>query len=167
LTPTQRAEAEQVQRELTAATTARDDEATRKGRFAIITDLLLSKPIPGASTEVGRARGGAYRDALDDVPPWAIAAVVRKWRRGECGEDRNYTWAPDEALLRKLALAELAPLRAALDHVSGLLAATSLDEAMKSAEQQAADREYVSTGFAKLKGDLTTGPRAPEQAPAA
>lgn len=176
LTPSQRDEAEAAKRELTAAITALDDEKTRKARFAIITDLLLSKPIAGASADVGRARGGAYVQALDDVPPWAIAAVVRKWRRGECGDERNYTWAPDEALLRKLALDELTPLRDALVHIGGLLTAIPLDEVMQMGQANEADREYVNTGFQKLKDALrgladkpadTPSPAAPAEQQAA
>jgi hypothetical protein len=57
------------------------------------------------------ASGEAFQAALDDVPTWAVAAAVRRWYRGDCGENErgqpfDYHWRPAPAELRRIALFE-------------------------------------------------------------
>jgi hypothetical protein len=45
------------------------------------------------------------------VPTWAVAAAVRRWFRGDCGENErgqpyDYRWRPAPAELRRIALLE-------------------------------------------------------------
>jgi hypothetical protein len=101
----------------------------RKGRHALIAKMLLTYPVANASAPVGEARGEAYRDALDDVPPWALDEAIRAWHRGACGE-HDYRWAPAPAVLRAAALARVAPVDAAIADLEKLVAAMALERAM-------------------------------------
>lgn len=152
-----RAQAEQVLEQLRAREQANDAPETRKQRLAIVAKMLLAYPVAGASTEAGRARAEAYLDALDDVPPWAISEAVKRWHRGQCGDNHDYRWAPAPAVLRLVSLEQLVPVRAAADHIAGLLAAVPLDEAMRSGP--AKHDPYVVDGFKKLSEHLHTGKR--------
>jgi hypothetical protein len=54
------------------------------------------------------AWGEAYKDALDDVPVWALREAMRRWHRGECGKDTDgepfvYRFAPRPAQIRHIA----------------------------------------------------------------
>jgi hypothetical protein len=109
----------------------------RNEKLAAVARMLMAYPMANASEEAGAARAGAYLDALDDVPPAAIAEAVRRWNRGEAGEGLNYSFAPAPAILRKLALKAVEPLLQAIRDLEQLQGAVSLDEAMtrKAAEQ--------------------------------
>jgi hypothetical protein len=104
--------------------------AGRNEKLAAIARLLLAYPVSNASQESGVARGGAYLDALDDIPAWAIADAVRRWNRGEAGDGLNYTFAPAPAILRKVALQALQPFLDAIRDLEGLDDIKTLDEAM-------------------------------------
>jgi len=157
LTDEERAQAERTLDRLRRELIAADDPKTRDQRLGIIGKMLLAYPIANASTESGRARGEAYLDALDDVPPWALAAAVRRWNRGGAGDDHDYRWPPAPAVLRKIAVAELATLKPTVLHLENLLAAVPVDEAMKEPSPQ--ERAYILDGFAKLKADLGGQPQ--------
>jgi hypothetical protein len=60
---------------------------------------------------VGEAKGEAYMLALDDVPCWAVSIVERKWYRGECGKDYDYSFPPAPAIFRELAREEQYAIR--------------------------------------------------------
>lgn len=154
----QRAEAERARDQLEQAMRADDEPETRKARLGIVAKMLLAYPVAGASAETGKARAEAYLDALDDAPPWAIAEAVKAWHKGQCGEDHDYRWAPAPAVLRMIALEKVTPVRAAAMHVAGLLAAKSLDEAMKEGGKNRDPR--VVDGFKKLSEYLHTGKSA-------
>ena len=87
-------------------------EAADKATFAVVGKLMLAKPArAGSGPEATEARSEAYEAALDDIPTFAVMAAIRKWYRGECGKDErgkpfDYQWAPDSAVLRKLAVRE-------------------------------------------------------------
>jgi hypothetical protein len=156
LSTEERASAEKVLADLRAAQQSNDAPDARKLRLAIVSKMLLAYPIAGASTETGRARGEAYLDALDDVPPWAVSEGVKCWHKGHCG-DHDYRWAPAPAVLRKVALEQVNPVRAAAAHVAGLLAAVPLEEAMRSGPTK--QDPYVVEGFKNLSAHLHTGKR--------
>lgn len=142
--------------QLRAASTSPDDPDQRKQRLAIVAKMLLTYPMAGASTETGRARAEAYLDALDDVPPWALAAAVKAWHRGEAGE-HDYRWAPAPAVLRAAAMKQIESFKPAIEHVQMLLAAVPIDEVMRAPSPE--DRAYVNAGFQKLKAELTGQPQ--------
>lgn len=127
LTPRQRHEAIAKREQLLLALDA--------GRFAgqrsaVIAKVLLSYPSAQAGELSAAARGETYRDALDDIPVWAIAEAIKRWNRGQAGE-HNYSFAPAPAVLRKTADNILAPYRLALEKVEMVINATTIDEAMK------------------------------------
>jgi hypothetical protein len=102
----------------------------RADKGAIIARMLMAYPVGNLSEEVGVARAGAYLDALDDVPAWAIGDAVKRWNRGEAGDGMNYSFAPAPAILRKLALRSVEPVRVSIASLEALAAAGTIDEAM-------------------------------------
>jgi hypothetical protein len=77
----------------------------------VLTKLMLALPSASQSDTGVEASGEAYQAALDDVPTWAVSSAVRRWYRGECGENQlgkpyDYRWRPAPADLRRVALAE-------------------------------------------------------------
>lgn len=163
LTDQERREATSALARIKAATTADDQPETRKQRHAIVSRMLLTYPMTGASAESGKARGEAYLEALDDLPPWVIAAAVRRWNRGGAGEEHDYRWAPAPATLRKIALAELADVKPIVLHLESLLSAVLPEEAIRRPSEQ--ERAHINDGFSKLKADLSgIKPAMPEAA---
>ena len=91
----------------------------------------MAYPTANATEESGKARGGAYLAALDDIPPWAIADSVRRWHRGEGGgKDANYRFAPAPAELRYAALQILQPAKQTIAHLEAVLTALTIERAM-------------------------------------
>ncbi|MCC7047184.1 MAG: hypothetical protein IT562_10765 [Alphaproteobacteria bacterium] len=106
----------------------------RLARLALITKLLMGYPSGQSSAEAGKARGEVYEAALDDVPPWALAAAARKWHRGEC--EGNHDFAPAPARLRALCLGIIQPHQDAIAHLDDLLAASgTIEKALDPAEE--------------------------------
>jgi hypothetical protein len=155
LTTSQRAEAERCAALNRAALDSADPD---RRRAAAIANMILAYPLGGSVGEhASRARGEAYRDALDDMPAWAVIEAVKRWNRGACG-DHNYSFAPAPAVLRAAALDLLVPHQVALAKLDRVLKATTLDEAIKPPSPE--DRAYVADGFQKLKVELEQGQRA-------
>lgn len=152
LTDQERREAMRELERLRQVTTSDDSTLTRRERLGLIAKMLLAYPVANASKESGQARAEAYLDALDDVPPWALAAAVRRWNRGAAGEEHDYRWPPAPAVLRKIAVAELEELRPIVLHLEQLLAAMSPEEAI--ARPTTEERAKVLDGFTKLQADL-------------
>lgn len=76
-----------------------------------ITKMMLALPSSTQNDIGAEATGEAFQAALEDVPTWATAAAVRRWYRGDCGENErgqpyDYHWRPAPAELRKIALVE-------------------------------------------------------------
>lgn len=74
------------------------------------TGLILMKMIQSLSgNKLTDAAAGSlvesYIDAVEDLPSWAVAAAIKRWNRGECGE-RDYRWRPAPAELRGIAREE-------------------------------------------------------------
>jgi hypothetical protein len=77
----------------------------------IITKLMLALPSSQQNEAGAEATGEAFQAALDDVPTWAVASAVRRWYRGDCGENErgqpyDYHWRPAPAELRRIAIGE-------------------------------------------------------------
>jgi hypothetical protein len=87
-----------------------------KRTYGVVANLMAAKPAKAGGPETTKSRIWFYEEALKDVPWWATAAAIVKWARGQCdneftyrGEGRDtfdYTWAPESADLRKIALRE-------------------------------------------------------------
>jgi hypothetical protein len=118
-------------------------EAADKATYAAISELLLAKPARAGGPETAKARAKTYIAALDDVPTFAVFMAIRKWYRGECdrpyelGNEKryDYTWAPDSADLRTLALREMKPVQLRAAQLTALLAAPAFVDT--SAEREA------------------------------
>lgn len=131
LTDERREEAQRSRREMESALAFSGPDQDR-ARAVLLTRMLMAYPSAAASEQMMDARGSAYRDALDDVPAWAIAEAIRRWNRGECGQ-MNYNFAPAPAVLRDAALNILEPWRSALRHIDTALSAVTFERAMDSA----------------------------------
>lgn len=88
-----------------------DGDEWEGATLVVITKLMLAVPSSQQSEVGAEASGEAFQAALDDVPTWAVAAAVRRWYRGECGEDDagkpySYRWRPAPADLRRIAMQE-------------------------------------------------------------
>jgi hypothetical protein len=57
------------------------------------------------------------------VPAWAVDEAVRRWHRGECGDEYNYSFAPAPGTLRTIALQELEPAMTTLRSLKLVLSA--------------------------------------------
>lgn len=113
LSPTERAEIERHVAELEAlcAQTPVDADRWEGETLIVITKLMLALPAAAQNEAGAEATGEAFQVALDDMPTWAVAAAVRRWYRGECGENEkglpyDYHWRPAPAELRRVAFAE-------------------------------------------------------------
>ena len=94
-----------------------DDANVEIETLAIVTKLMMVLPSAKQNDLSAEARGEAFMDALDDLPPWAVKAAVRRWHRNECGnnaqgEPYDCHWCPAPADLRTLALVELWRIKA-------------------------------------------------------
>lgn len=79
--------------------------------LVVITKLMLALPSTQQNELGAEASGEAFMAALDDIPTWAVAAAVRGWYRGDCGENEHrqpydYRWRPAPADLRRIGLTE-------------------------------------------------------------
>jgi hypothetical protein len=77
----------------------------------IITKLMLEFHSAQQNEVAAEVVGDGFQDALDDIPIWAAAAAVRRWRRSDCGENQlgrpyDYRWRPAPGDFRKIALEE-------------------------------------------------------------
>jgi hypothetical protein len=116
--------------ELRGLSESDDSAENRKARLGLVANMLMAYPMAAGSEESGRARAMAYLAALDDVPPWAVAGAIRRWHRGELGDDHNYRFAPSPAELRFAVLQILQPAKDTISHLSAVLVAPSIERAM-------------------------------------
>lgn len=137
LSEAHREEAKSLLTELRATVTGSylGQQNIARARLALLTKMLMGFPTAGDTSEqAAAARLDVYDDALAEMPPWAIAAAVKRWIRGECNGLEmgvlNYNFAPGPAILRRLCMDELHPLQTQINKLTRLLASTSLDRAM-------------------------------------
>lgn len=97
--------------------------------LAHVTNMTLSLPGQRASERGAEATGEAFMMALDDLPPWAVAAAIRRWYRGDAPpplpghKPHDYAWRPAPAVLRAIAFSETAELRTRVRDLRRLLSA--------------------------------------------
>jgi hypothetical protein len=105
------------------AKTPIEDEDAAKQMLVIITRMQWAQPGQKTSEDGVEAKGDAYMDALDDLPPWAVTAALRRWYRGDCDHvlktktvngrvvvsdpPHNYSFVPPPAMLRRIARGEM------------------------------------------------------------
>lgn len=98
-----------------------------------VTKLMLALPGQRSSETGAEAVGEAYQSALDDLPPWAVAAAIRHWYRGDAAtlnpkQPYDYRWRPAPATLRALAFAEASAVKGRVLQLERLVAAVPLIE---------------------------------------
>jgi hypothetical protein len=109
-----------------------DPEAEQETLRAV-TRLMLVLPSTTQNELSAEARGEAYLDALDDLPPWAVRSAIRRWHRGECGlndqgKPYDYHWCPAPAELRRVAATDLWRVKGRAETLDKLLRAQPLIE---------------------------------------
>jgi len=146
LSPAERAEIERHAGELEAlcTQTPADSDEWEAKTLIIVTKLMLALPAAQQNEAGAEATGEAFQAALDDVPTWAVDAAMRRWYRGDCGENErgqayDYHWRPAPAELRRIALMEKWQVQYRAQTMRKLLAAEPLIEF--SDDHRAAMRE--------------------------
>ena len=150
LSPAERAEIERHAGELEAlcTQTPADSDEWEAKTLIIVTKLMLALPAAQQNEAGAEATGEAFQAALDDVPTWAVAAAMRRWYRGDCGENErgqayDYHWRPAPAELRRIALMEKWQVQYRAQTMRKLLAAEPLIEF--SDDHRAAMRARLAT----------------------
>jgi hypothetical protein len=113
--------------------TPADDPAAEGDMLIDLTKMMLVLPAVRQNEASAEACGEAYLIALDDVPPWAVRAAIRRWYRGDGGKDergqpRDCHWRPAPADLREIATGELWRVKARATKLRKLLRAEPLIE---------------------------------------
>ena len=106
-----------------------------KARLSPLTRMLLAFPTPGNSSDAAAdARGDVYDDAVEDIPPWALNAAIKRWVKGDVPDLRlgalNFNFAPAPAVLLEICKLELADFRAQASAIELLLACVTHERAM-------------------------------------
>lgn len=118
-----------------------------------VTKLMLALPGMRSSETGAEATGEAYQAALDDLPPWAVAAAIRHWYRGDAmqigKQPHDYRWRPAPAALRYLAFVEASAVRARMQQLEQLITAVPLIE--YSAEHRTEMREKLTNASPILR----------------
>ncbi|MGU3495915.1 hypothetical protein ACLBXM_17885 [Xanthobacteraceae bacterium A53D] len=114
-----------------------------------VAGLLLAFPSANLSDAALQVRARAYHTALEGVPAWALQAAARRWLRGE-GDGNNLDFAPSPPRLRKMADAEILPVREHLVQLRRLRDATA--ERIVRHEERAARAQSMADGAVKRVG---------------
>lgn len=100
--------------------------------LVIITKMMLAKPGQRSSESGAEATGEAYQIALDDIPPWAVTAALRRWYRRDAPQvdkaPHDYRWRPSEGTLRAIAFEEAAKVTGRAIALERLLSAIPMLE---------------------------------------
>jgi hypothetical protein len=97
--------------------------------------MLLAFPTSGSSSDAAAdARGDIYDEAVEDIPPWALSAAIKRWAKGDVPELRlgalNFNFAPGPAVLLAICKLELADFTAQALAIERLLACVTHERAM-------------------------------------
>jgi len=133
LTTSERSAVEIQLKDLQTLVSGYGDEFEEQQKQTILTKLFLAKP-SGPMTEIGAAsRAESYMMALEDIPAWAIEAAIKRWHRGDVPGISldEFKWAPDSAVLRKIAANMLEPYYENIRIIERVLLARPLDEVLK------------------------------------
>ncbi len=112
-----------------------------------IAKLMAAFPTQAQSDTPTSLRMQAYFEALADAPVWAIAEARARILRGEVTLGHGFCPSPPE--LANVVRLVLRPLRADLDDLRRILAASNPQEVAPQ------ERERVAEGFKRLRADLT------------
>ncbi len=118
----------------------------RRDMAVEVAKLLAAFPSQSHSESPAALRVQAYFEALADAPVWAVAEARGRILRGEVILGHQFCPSPPE--LAGIVKMVLRPLRADLDDLRRILAASDPQEIAPQ------ERERVAEGFRKLKLDL-------------
>jgi hypothetical protein len=109
-----------------------------KARLSLLTKMLLAYPTSGISSDAAAdARGDIYDEAVEDIPPWALNAAIKRWVKGDVPDLRlgalNFSFAPAPAVLFAICKLELVDFKAHAIAIEQLLACITLERAMDPA----------------------------------
>jgi hypothetical protein len=137
LTETERAEMEQRLAAINGIITGSNLNTAEcsKARLLLLTKMLLAFPTSGSFSDAAAdARGDIYDEAVEDIPPWALSAAIKRWARGDVPELRlgtlNFNFAPGPAVLLAICKLELADFKAQALAIERLLACVTQERAM-------------------------------------
>ena len=72
--------------------------------IGILAELVAEYATARLDEDTADIKITAYRDAVEDLPAWAVREAIRRWRRGEVsGDTRDLDFAPKPARLRRIA----------------------------------------------------------------
>lgn len=97
--------------------------------LVLVSKIMMSLPAQKTGEAGAEATGEAYCAALDDIPPWAVAAAIRKWYRGDIPAPasrslpHNFEFRPGPAKLRSIAFGEAAAVRGRVLELQRILGA--------------------------------------------
>jgi hypothetical protein len=100
--------------------------------------MLLGFPAAGSSSDAAAdARGDIYDHAVEDIPPWAIDAAIKRWAKGNVPDLKmgahNFNFAPGPAVLRAICNLELEDFKKQQADIEKLLACVTTEQAMDPA----------------------------------
>lgn len=119
-------------RALCAQTPANDQKA-EENTLVAVTKMMMVLPSTAQNEFSAEARGEAFMAALEDLPAWAVQAAIRRWYRGDCGQNDkgqpyDYHWCPAPAELRQISQREMYRLKGRAEDLEKLLRAEPLIE---------------------------------------
>jgi hypothetical protein len=140
------------------------DPDIEKEMLAVLAKMMITLHAPAQSELSAEARGEAFLEALEDLPPWAVRAAVRHWNRGACGLNEkgqayDYHWCPAPAELRRVAVTELNRMKVRAHQVKLLLCAQPREEYGEDHRRKMRERfaELASQLRASLVGSNGSG----------
>ncbi len=119
----------------------------REGMAVELARLLACFPSQAQSDTPADLRMEGYFEALAGVPAWAVGEARGRILRGEVTLGHGFCPTPPE--LANVVRVVLRPMRADLDDMRKILAASSPQEPTPE------ERERVAEGFKRLRADLT------------
>jgi len=161
LTSAQRCETERHVAELAKA--AKSGPGDRIG--AAVMGVLAAFPAQASSPEATKARSIMYREALADLPAWAVERAVCFWNRGEHGQgNENYAFPPSPPQLRRLARLVADPVRHQYGQLRRLLDAEVVAEPKaKDEDAKARVAEMASRAFRSIQDAASDRPTHPTE----
>lgn len=132
LSKNERAQTERTLQDLETIISGGNSDTEENEKLTLVTKMFMAKP-SAAMTDMGAAaRGEMYMHALYDLPAWAIGEAIKRWYRGDVDgvSLEDFRWAPDSAVLRRIAATILLPYQKNIETIRQLLDAKPLDELM-------------------------------------
>lgn len=111
--------------------------------IAILGELVAEYATARLDADTADIKIGAYRDAVEDLPAWAVREAIRRWRRGDVsGDTRDLDFAPKPARLRRLAEGIAATASGQAIRLRRILAAEA-EEPVSEAQAAENQRRYA------------------------